>query len=271
MFGLRLGDNPQVVVTTTPRPIPLMRQLIKDETTVITKGSTYENKGNLAPAFLKDIIKKYEGTRLGRQELYAVLLEDTPGALWNLSLIEKYRITNPKEVPPLVKIVVAVDPAMTANEESDETGIIVIGRSENRHGYVLSDRSLIGTPNEWASAAVLAYRAHEANKIVAEVNAGGDMVTYTIHTIDETVPVQTVRASRGKYTRAEPVSSLYEKGEVHHVGGFPKLEDQMCSWVPGEDSPDRMDALVWGATELLLSPDIITINEAPAILQDYRG
>jgi len=249
MLGLRLGADPRVVITTTPRPTPIIRRLIKDATTVLTRGSTYENRGNLAPAFLDQIVKRYEGTRLGRQELFAEMLDDTPGALWKREQLDALRVS---AAPLLRRIVVAIDPAVTATEDSDETGIIVVGIGENGEGYVLEDASGKYSPGDWAKKAVGLYRKHEADLIVAEVNNGGDMVGLTIRTVDPLVPYQAVHASRGKHTRAEPIAALYEQGRVHHVGSFARLEDQMCTWdsQAGEASPDRVDALVWGISVL---------------------
>jgi phage terminase large subunit-like protein len=252
MMGLRLGDSPQAVVTTTPRPVGIVRELLADKRNHVTTGTTYENRENLSPGFFRYVITKYEGTRLGRQELRAELLGDVPGALWKRSLIEQTRVTRH---PELVRIVVAVDPAATSNAESDETGIVAAGLGVDGHGYVLADRTLQGTPAEWARTAVSAYREYQADRIVGEVNNGGEMVGFTILTIDPSAAYKAVHASRGKLTRAEPVSALYERGFVHHVGAFPQLEDQMCTWLPGEDSPDRMDALVWALTELFLEAD----------------
>jgi phage terminase large subunit-like protein len=261
MFGLRLGINPKVVVTTTPRPTPIIKDLIKDSkdlrfgTTVVTGGSTYENLDNLAPTFIREVVKRYEGTRLGEQELYARILDDVLGALWNRSIIEDNRV---KRIARAFKrVVVGVDPqAVKADDDENkvyETGIVVGGLGPNDHGYVLDDLTVNGSPHEWGSEVVRAYYKYEADVIVAEVNHGGDMVEYVIHTIDSSVPVIVVRASRGKYIRAEPVVSLYEQGRVHHLGNFPTLEDQMCTWLPGAaESPNHMDALVWMATELML-------------------
>ena len=249
MFGLRLGKNPQVVVTTTPRPLPLFKSLLKDNTTHVTTGSTYENVANLAPVFVDQIIKRYEGTRLGAQELDAKILEDAEGALWTRDTLEKYRVT---KAPELTKIFVAVDPKAESSADS-EAGIVVVGLGTDKHGYLLDDNSINSTPEGWAKQAVSAYHRHKANAIVAEVNQGGDMVVTTIHSVEKSIPVNKVRATRGKYTRAEPVSSLYSQGKIHHVGMFGLLEDQLCSWVPGEKSPDRLDALVWGFTELMVS------------------
>ncbi|WP_207000724.1 DNA-packaging protein [Trinickia mobilis] len=249
MFGLRLGDNPQAVVTTTPRPTKLIRELVKADGTVVTRGSTYDNQQNLAPSFFKQIITKYEGTRLGRQELNAELLEDNPNALWTLSQIDAARV---KVAPPLLRVVVAIDPAVTSNEDSDESGIVIAGLGTDQHYYVLDDVSLIAKPSEWARAGVKAYHDRKADRIVAEVNNGGDLVETVIRTVDTNVAYRKVTATRGKLIRAEPVSALYEQGRVHHVGTFSKLEDQMCDFNPitSTKSPDRMDALVWAITDL---------------------
>lgn len=249
-MGLRLGDHPKAVVTTTPKPVELVKELLKDDTTFITRGSTYINIGNLAPAFIKRVIKRYEGTRLGRQELHAQLLEDTPGALWTLGLIEKLRVT---KAPDLPRIVVGVDPAASSSESSAETGIIVVGISDEMELFILEDASIQGSPATWAGAVITAFNKFKADRVVAEVNNGGDMVEYTIRSTEggKDIPITKVHASRGKYTRAEPISALYEQGKGHHVGYFAELEDQMRTWLPGEKSPDRMDALVWACTELV--------------------
>lgn len=250
MFGLRLGKMPQMVATTTPKPVKLIKTLITDPTTVITRGSTYDNVNNLAKAFLTKVITKYEGTRLGRQELMAELLSDNPGALWKRSEIDELRVGS---VPcALVRIVVAIDPAATSNPNSDETGIVVVGLGSNGHIYVLADLTIQGTPKEWGSQAVNGYHDHKADRIIGETNNGGEMVEYVISSLDKSIPYTGVHASRGKITRAEPVSALYEKGECHHVGFFSALEDQMCDYDPktSKYSPDRMDALVWAVSEL---------------------
>lgn len=250
MFGLRLGKNPKVVATTTPRPTPLMKQIQQTPGVIVTRGSTYDNRANLAESFFKSIITKYEGTRLGRQELEGHDLDDNPGALWNREVIDSARVRKHMD---LTRVVVSIDPAVTSGEESDETGIVVAGRDEFGHAYVIEDCSVKGTPDEWGRAAVEAMKRHQADRIVAEVNQGGDMVKYVLETIDKNIPLKMVRASRGKVARAEPISALYEQGKVHHVGAFHKLEDQMCTWEPGMPSPDRMDALVWALTELMLT------------------
>lgn len=249
IFGLRIGDDPRVVATTTPRPTRLIRNLVEREDVVVTRGSTYENQMNLAPTFLEEVKARYEGTRLGRQELYAEILDDVEGALWTREMIEQSRVNN---LPDLTRIVIGVDPAITSRESSAETGIVAVGVDANGTGYVLDDRSLKGSPVEWANAAIALYHRSSADRIVVEANQGGDMVRHTLQTVESQIPIKTVHATRGKRTRAEPISALYEQGKVKHVGAFPVLEDQMCSWTPESDSPDRLDALVWGLTELMI-------------------
>lgn len=257
-FGLRIGAKPQAVVTTTPRPTPTVKQLMKHPSCVVTRGTTYDNRQNLAASFFATIISKYEGTRLGRQELNAELLDDNPGALWQRSNIDKHRVA---EAPKLSRLVVAVDPAVTSREDSDETGIIACGRGpapagwsgvSGHHFYVIADNSLSDTPDAWARAAVRTYREHKADRLIAETNNGGDMVETLMRAVDSNVAYKAVTASRGKQIRAEPVAALYEQGRVHHVGSFPKLEDQLCDWDPltSPFSPDRLDALVWALSEL---------------------
>jgi len=259
MFGLRLGQRPRVVVATTPRPTSLIKRLLKAPTTAVTRGTSYDNRANLAPTFFAQIVAKYEGTRLGRQELNAELLEDVEGALWQrASMIDAHRV---EVAPQLRRIVVGVDPSVADGGERDEAGIVVCGMSLDGQGYVLADHSLSASPDGWAKAAVAAYRTHSADRIVAEVNNGGAMVEATIRTVERGVSYKALHASRGKQTRAEPIAALYEQGRIHHVGAFPSLEDQMCGWVPGDSSPDRMDALVWALTELMLG----TTPDAPAI------
>ena len=248
-FGLRIGEHPRIVMMTTPKPVKALKKLVADQRTVVTGGSSFANKANLAPSFIHRIITQYEGTRIGRQEVHAELLEDVEGALWTHEMLDDLRV---REAPDMQRIVVAIDPAVTAGEDSDETGIITAGRGLDDRFYVLADSSGRHTPHEWARRAVDAYYQLQADCIVAEVNNGGDMCEHTIHTVDRNVRVKKVHASRGKLTRAEPVVALYEQRRAHHIGNFADLESQMCSWVPGESSPDRMDALVWAATELLL-------------------
>lgn len=247
MLGLRLGAQPQVCVTTTPSPIELLKQLLKAAATVVTRGTTYENLANLAPPFREQILRRYEGTRLGRQELGGEVLEDAEGALWQRENIEQHRVV---KMPELQRVVVAVDPAATSGADSNETGIIVAALGIDGQGYVLNDATLAGSPDAWARAAVAAYSRHHADRIVAETNQGGDMVEATIRTVDANVPYRGVHAARGKTIRAEPIAALYEQGRVHHIGTFTELEDQLCQWVPGNDSPDRLDALVWAFSDL---------------------
>jgi len=249
ILGMRLGDSPQIVVTTTPKPIKVLKEIIKAETTTITKGSTYENRENLAQVFLDIILDKYEGTRLGRQELNAEMLDDNPGALWIRDWIEQTRIN---KMPDLIRIVVAIDPAVTNKETSDETGIVVAGIDRNLDGYVLEDISLRATPEKWARAAITAYNKWGADRIVGEANNGGDMIETILRSIDPTIAYKKVWASKGKATRAEPVSALYEQGKIHHIGYYADLEDELCEWEPGNPSPNRLDALVWAFTELKL-------------------
>ena len=248
-MGLRLGADPRAVVTTTPRPTDLMRRIAADPGTVVTRGTTFDNRANLAREFVDAIVARYEGTRLGRQELLGEDLDDNPTALWRRDEIDRHRR---HVLPELVRLVVAVDPAVTASDEADETGIIVVGLGADGHGYVLEDRSLRATPDAWGREVVAAFNRHRANAIVVEVNQGGDLVRHLLGTLQGRLPIREVRASRAKVARAEPVAALYEQGKVHHVGSLPGLEDQLCGWTPGNESPDRLDALVWGITELML-------------------
>lgn len=268
MFGLRLGQHPQAVVTTTPKPTPLVKSLVAAKTSYVTRGSTFDNAANLAPSALAMLREKYEGTRLGRQELDAEILGDLPGALWSLATLDAYRL---REAPQMGRIVVAVDPAVTATEASDEHGIVVAGLADQR-GIVLEDASLSGSPNEWARRAVSLYRSWNADAIVIEVNQGGDMVAHTIRTIDPNVRIKEVRASRGKHVRAEPIAALYEQGRVAHVGTFPVLENQMTQMTSqgfeGEGSPDRVDALVWAMTDLF--PAMVTAPSKPIVPMPQR-
>lgn len=246
----------QIVLTTTPRPVPLVIALVEraklhPEQVRITKGATWDN-AHLSEFAREAMRQEYEGTRLGRQELSGELLLDAPGALWEWGMFDAPGFR--ARAPELMRIVVGVDPAVTSGEKSDETGIVVAGRGVDGHGYVLADRSLRGAPHEWARAAVAAYHDFAADRVVAEVNNGGDMIPTLIRAIDPNVPVTTVHASRGKRVRAEPIAALYEQTRVHHCDVFEALEAQMCSWSPDMDrkSPDRMDALVWAMTSLAL-------------------
>lgn len=251
MFGLRLGDHPQCVVTTTPKRVKLIRDLLNDSSCIVTKGRTVDNMVNLAQGFINTIIKKYEGTAIGRQELDAELLEDAEGSLWKRKQIEELRISY-KQCPKLKRIVIGVDPSGGDGVNSAECGIVAAGLGHDDKGYVLDDLSLRASPNRWAKVAVDAYHRRKADRIVAEVNYGGQMVEAVIRTVDSSVSFRAVTATRGKEVRAEPIAALYEQKRVHHVGTFALLEDEMCTWVPGTKSPNRMDALVWALTELML-------------------
>jgi len=257
-FGLRLGEHPRALVTTTPRPLPLIKRLMADADTVVTRGATLDNQANLAVNTVKQLYERYGGTRLGRQELSGEVLTDIPGALWNRDMIDACR---EKEVPEdLERVYVAVDPAVTNTEDSDEHGIVVVGLARDTEGYaqgyVLADGSCRGNPEEWAKKAISLYRFWSADKIIAEKNQGGLMVESTLKAVDRSVPVELVTATRGKVVRAEPISALYEQGRIHHVGSFPALEDQMCLFSvdfvrsAANGSPDRVDALVWGLTKI---------------------
>jgi phage terminase large subunit-like protein len=265
-LGLRVGPHPRVVATTTPRPIKLLRQLLADPMTVVTLGSTYDNIAHLSPSFIDRVIRRYEGTRWGRQELHAELLEDVPGGLWQRERIESLRCSHP---PEFRRIVVAIDPAVSASEDCDETGIVAVGVGIDNHGYVLADVSCRMPPHGWARRAVELYNQLRADRILAEVNNGGDLVESTLRVVEERIPFRAVRASHGKAVRAEPVAALYEQGRVHHVGSFDLLEDQLCLFTTdgyvGSGSPDRADALVWAVTELMVNQ-----RPEPGIFQWYR-
>lgn len=247
-FGLRLGTFPQTIVTTTPKPIKLVKELLTRDGVRVVRGSTFDNAANLAPSALAEFRARYENTRLGRQELYGEILDNVEGALWTRDMIENARVAS---APPLVRIVIGLDPAVTANENSDETGIVAAGITSSGEYYVLSDKSLRASPDAWARQAVNLYHELKADKIVAETNNGGDMVILTLQQVDRSVATKKVTATRGKQLRAEPISALYEQGKVHHVGYLAELETQMCEWTPlSNESPDRLDALVWALTEL---------------------
>ncbi len=252
-FGLRLGTHPRQLVTTTPRPVPLLKQLIADTGTRLTRMSTFANAANLAPGFIDALAHRYGGTRLGRQELDGELIEDRDDALWRREMIETATIRFAGEIR---RIVIAVDPPAAAGVSSC-CGIVVAGLESSGRAVVLADCSVEGeSPAGWAGAVVRAYRRFSADRVVAEINQGGDMVTSMLKSIDESLPVSTVRATRGKYLRAEPVAALYEQGRVAHAGRFVALEDQMCDFGPdglsSGRSPDRLDALVWALTALML-------------------
>jgi predicted phage terminase large subunit-like protein len=256
-LGLRLGVHPRAIFTTTPRPRQALREMIASPDTVVTRATTDDNP-SLAASVRADLYRVYGGTRLGRQELGGELIDDVPGALWTRAILAHGpapRIIRDGIVcVDLARIVVAVDPAITSGEDSDETGIIVAGLGHDRRGYVLADLTTRMSPIEWARRAIGAYHEHRADRIIAEANQGGDMVSTVIRTVDPLVPVTLVHASRGKRTRAEPVAALYEQGKVTHCAPFPELEDQLCSFTgdPGESSPDRLDALVWALSGLML-------------------
>ena len=270
-FGLRLGSHPRQIVTTTPRPIELVKAIVASEEgkVYITRGATMDNAANLARSFMERIQKRYAGTRLGRQELNAEILGDLPGALWRQSTIDMHRVN---EAPDMKRVVVSVDPAVTATEDSDEHGIVVAGMSEEKNGYVLHDGSLKGTPMEWAQEAVALSKRHGADGVVVEVNQGGDMVAHVLRTIAPNLNIIEVRATRGKHVRAEPIASLYEQGRVRHVGSYPDLEGQMTQMTTegfqGGGSPDRVDALVWAMTELF--PDMVEPVSSPTKLKMPR-
>lgn len=272
MFGLRLGKRPRAVFSTTPKPLPLILALIKDPTVVVTRMPTADNIANLAPSFISEIVGKYRGTRLGRQELDAEILEEVDGALWNVGLIERSRMT-PEEFAkaPSGRTVVAIDPSVSSSDEADECGVIAVMRGSGKCpcgksdcAYVLRDASGKMPPIAWARAGIGLYRELMADRLVAEVNNGGDLVEAQLRVVDSSVSYVAVHAAKAKRTRAEPVQALYEQGRVHHVGGFPQLEDELCMWVPdaGMPSPGRLDALVWALTELAL-------NETTGLIDYY--
>jgi len=253
-MALRLGLAPQMVATTTPRSIPLLKKLLEDTSTVVTRSRTADNAENLAPTFLSEMERRYSGTLMGRQELDGEMVDTRSGSLWRREWIDANRLAS---APDMKSIVVAVDPPVTATASSDACGIMVAGIGPDNRAYILSDRTVQGRePHIWARAAIAAYQDFAADRIVAEVNQGGDLVVSVLRQIDPAVAVQKVRATRGKWLRAEPVAALYAEGRVSHVGPFDKLEDQMCDF--GADgltsgrSPDRLDALVWALTSLLL-------------------
>jgi len=253
-FGLRMGDHPRVLITTTPRPVALLKQLLNDKTNLLSRASTYDNKAFLAASFIKEIDRQYAGTRLGRQEINGELISDNPNALFSRDTIERLRV---KQTPPLERIVVAVDPPTTSKKQSNACGIICAGLGEDGRAYVLDDVTMQkAKPLAWAKRAIGLYESRQADVLVVEVNQGGEMVTTILNEIDDSVPVKSVHATRGKHLRAEPVAALYEQGRVCHVGAFPDLEDEMCSFEQttnhGTKSPDRVDALVWALTDLIL-------------------
>jgi len=251
-FALRLGELPQCVITTTPRPTALLKKILSEDTTVISRATTFANAANLAPAFLRDIEARYGGTALGRQELLGELIDDDPNALFKRALIEKARV---KFQPKFRRVVVAVDPPAGFGKTSNACGIVVVGLADDGKAYVLEDGTIRGVrPQQWAERVVKLYADWNADRIVAEVNQGGAMVEQVLREVNREVSFKSVHASRGKAARAEPVAALYEQGRVAHVGTFAELEDEMCTQIRGgAHSPDRLDALVWAVTELLLT------------------
>jgi phage terminase large subunit-like protein len=251
-FGLRLGERPRQLVTTTPRPIGLLKRLIEDPRTAVTHAGTRTNAFNLAPAFVETVLSRYGGTRLGRQEIDGEIVEERNDALWTRAGLESCRVT---AAPPLKRVVVAVDPPASAKKRADACGLVAAGRADDGTIYVIADETVSGvSPQGWATKAIALWRRVEADCLVAEVNQGGDMVKAVIAEVDRSVPVTPVRATRGKYLRAEPISQMYEQGRVKHVGTFPALEDEMCDFgldgLSGGRSPDRLDALVWAVGAL---------------------
>lgn len=259
-FGLRLGMKPRQIVTTTPRPIDLVKEMIRDPHVHVTRGSTFDNTANLAPSFMETMRRLYEGSRLGRQELNAEVLEDVAGALWPRVVFDRNR---KPAAPQMERVLVAVDPAVSSTEKSDEHGIMVGGMGEDQRGYLIEDASLRGTPLEWARRAVAMFDRYEADGVVVEVNQGGDMVAQTLRSVRDSLPIIEVRARKGKHVRAEPIAALYEQDRISHIGAFPDLEDQMALMTvdgfQGDGSPDRCDAAVWLFTELF--PSIISRPE----------
>jgi phage terminase large subunit-like protein len=275
-FTMRSGDDPRVLATTTPRPIPVLREVMANPSTVITRGSTMDNADNLAQAFIEAVVSKYSGTRLGRQELDGEILDDVPGALWTRRMLETALCDS---LPEMSRVVVAVDPSGTDGEDDgDQVGIVVVGRGVDGRGYVLEDLTCKLSPDGWARRACEAYHRWDADRLVAERNFGGAMVKSVIKTADNSVAYKEVTASRGKTARAEPISALYEQGRVGHVRGLTELEDQMTlmtmSGYAGEGSPDRVDAAVWGLTEVMLShvkPVVDVASAAPVPMASKWG
>ena len=268
MLGLRLGRSPQAVITTTPKPTTLIKEL-RDRAAleadplgrvVLTRGSTYENEANLSPAFLSEIVQRYEGTRMGRQELHAEILEELEGALWTGQMLDGSRV---QRAPALVRIVLAIDPATTHGPDSDETGIAVAAKGEDGEYYVLRAEGLRGSPETWGSRVLSLYDGLDCSLIVAETNQGGEMVAAVLRSVcsrtgREVPRIKTVHAKKGKVLRAEPVVALYEQGRVHHVGDLAVLEDQMTSFPVASEHDDRLDATVYALTELARERRVIT-------------
>ena len=260
-FALRLGRQPRAIVTTTPRHVELVRNLPNSPGVHVTRGTTFDNKDNLPPSFFNQLLERYDGTRIGQQEIYAEIIDQDEDAIWKREWIEKARLNGH---PPVARIVVSIDPAMSTKPNSSETGIVVVGADMRReHAYVLADESGKLTPNSWALRAAHLFDKFNATRIIAEDNAGGNLVQSTLKAaVDRTIPYKGIKARRGKHIRAEPVAALYEQGRVHHIGRFPQLEDQMCTWTPDlgpSNSPDRADALVHAITELMIDRNPVKI------------
>lgn len=256
-FALRLGPLPRILITTTPRPAKLINKLMQSskDWIHITKGSTFENAPNLSPHYIEEMKSRFEGSRLGAQELYGKILSHQEGALWSYDLIDSCKVD---QLPPMQRVIIAIDPAITSHGDSDETGIVVAGIDNCQKAFILADLSGKYKPSVWAQKALDAYHFYQADTIVAEVNQGGDLVASMISTLDPTIPFKALHATRGKAVRAEPVACLYEQGRIfhHRFGKLEVLEEQMCSFTPAHSkkSPDRMDALVWAITELCIKP-----------------
>jgi len=266
-LGLRLGKMPRAAFATTPRPSRLLRELMSDPACVTSRCSTYANKDNLPPQFFSAVLKRYEGTSLARQEILGEVLDEAPGALWKRETLERTRVLIAPE--GLVRIVVAIDPSVTSAEGSDECGLVVAGRDRAGEFFVLEDASGRMSPDAWAKRAVALYKAHRADRLIGEANNGGDLIEAVLRTVDKDVPYSKVHASRGKVARAEPIAALFEQGRAHLVGLMPELSDQLCSYVPGDPgSPDRMDAMVWGLSELSESAGVLASvggHEGPGV------
>jgi phage terminase large subunit-like protein len=258
LLGLRLGEKPQAVITTTPRPTKIIKQLVEDKDAIVTRGSTFDNRHHLAEAFIQRITARYAGRSIGRQELFAEIVEEAPGALWTRALIERQRLAPGAAPGDYAEIVVGVDPPAKSGARADECGIVVVGKTAAGAIHVVADLTSQGdTPGQWASRVAAAFRRFKANRVVAEINNGGEMVVEVLRQSDPNLPVRTVTATRGKFLRAEPVAAAYERGIVFHLGAFGKLEDQLCALTPDFDprasgfSPDRADALVWAVADLI--------------------
>jgi phage terminase large subunit-like protein len=270
-FGLRLGTRPQAIITTTPRPIRIIKSLLADRDTVVTRATTFENRNFLPSAFVKRIVSRYEGRAIGLQELHAEIVEEAPGALWTREQIERRRLPV-DTIQDYGLIVIGVDPPARSGSKADECGIVVVGKTVNGHIHVLADLTSQGeTPGQWGARVCAAYRRYKANRVVAEINNGGDMVVEVLRQTEPNLPVRKVTATRGKFARAEPVATAYERGVVHHIGVFQALEDQLCTLTPDFDSrshgfsPDRADALVWAITDLI-EPEV-----AQTLLEYYAS